>query len=74
MGGIFSTHGQTRKAYTVLLRKPEGKRLINLCRRILSKWKQGCGLNADLSAWSTVEDVMNLIMNLRAPDARLSAY
>jgi hypothetical protein len=39
MGGIFSTRGEARKVYTVLFRKPEGKRLIGVGRRFVSIWK-----------------------------------
>jgi hypothetical protein len=43
MGGIYGVHGETSNAYTILVGKPEGKRLL-LEDIIKMDLKQGMGM------------------------------
>ena len=54
MGRVCSTYGERRDVYTVLVRKPEGKRPLGrprrvdgriILRRIFRKWDVGHGLD-----------------------------
>jgi hypothetical protein len=52
MGGACSTNGEERRAYRILLGKPEGKRPIGRPRR---KWKDNIKLNLRAIGWGGMD-------------------
>jgi hypothetical protein len=72
MGGPFSTNGEKRNSYRLLVRKPEGKRPLGRSRH---RWvgKIGevrcgdvelIGLAQDMNRWRAL---VNSVLNLRVP-------
>jgi hypothetical protein len=72
MGMAFSTHEEKRNAFSILMRKPEGKRLLGRPRH---RWVDNIKMSLrggmdwvdlaqDRSQWRTL---VNTVMNLRFP-------
>jgi hypothetical protein len=76
MGGSCSTNGEKRNAYSLLVGKPEGKRLVGRPRR---RWADNIRIDLGEVGWGDVDwiglaqdrnrwrAVVNSVLNLRAP-------
>jgi hypothetical protein len=76
MGGAYSTCGERRGVYKILVRKPETKRPLG---RLGRKWEEnikmdlqevGCGVGTG-SSWLRIgsrwRELVNVVINLRVP-------
>jgi hypothetical protein len=75
VGGVCSTNGEKRKAYNLLVRKPEGKRTLGRPRR---KWVNNIKMGLLEAAWigvsctvwlwiGTRRVLVNVVMKFRVP-------
>jgi hypothetical protein len=74
MGGACSTHRRDEKCYSILVRIPEGKRLLKKPRH---KWEDNIRMDVRESGWENVEWIhlvqdryelqalVNVVMNLQ---------
>jgi hypothetical protein len=72
--GLVACMGEERKAYRVLVGKPEGKKLLG---RPKHRWEDGIRMDFRETGWGSVEwvqlaqdrdrwqDLVNIVMNLR---------
>jgi hypothetical protein len=76
MGGSCSTNGEKKKAYTLLVGKPEGNRLLGRPRR---RWVDNIRMDRGEVGWGDVDWIgltqnrnrwralVNSVLNLRVP-------
>jgi hypothetical protein len=76
MGGPYSTNGEKRNAYRLLVGKPEGKRPLGRPRR---RWVDNIRMDLEEMVWSNVDWIglaqdrnrwralVNSVLNLRVP-------
>jgi hypothetical protein len=76
MGGRYSTHGEVRNTYKVLVRNPEGKRPLGRPRR---RWEDNIRMELGEIRWEGVDWIhlaletdewralMNMEINLQVP-------
>jgi hypothetical protein len=76
MGGSYSTNGEKRNAYRLLVGKPEGKRPLGRPRR---RWVNNIRMNLGEVGWGNADWIglsqdrnkwralVNSVMNLRLP-------